>query len=181
MHLNNLAEAIKAVLGDESWDDSVSETARRVLSYWKEFAPRKELDFKFTTFPAIANQLIVVKDIEFVSMCAHHLLPYSGYAHVGYIPNGLMVGLSKIPRLVDHYAHRPSTQEMVTANIAAYLKHTLQAHGVAVVLEARHTCMSCRGVTKSEASMVTSEMRGVFLTSGEARSEFLASIGRRIL
>lgn len=176
-----LANVFINIFGTECWDDSAEETARRVVSFWKEFMPEDKPNFKFTTFPAVANQLIVVKDIEFTSLCAHHLLPYYGYAHVGYIPNGLMVGLSKIPRLVDHFAHGPSTQERLASDIATFLKHELQAHGVAVVLEARHTCMSCRGVAKVQASMVTSEMRGVFLTSGEARNEFLTSIGRRVM
>ncbi len=176
-----LATLLKQIFGEEVWDDSAEDTARRVIQYWREYAPLNEMPFKFTTFPATANQMIIVKDIEFTSICAHHLLPFDGYAHVAYLPNKLMVGLSKIPRLVDYHAHRPSTQETLAHNIATDLKRLLEAQGVAVVLEARHTCMSCRGVHKVQASMITSEMRGSFLTSGDARNEFFAAIGRRIL
>jgi len=176
-----IAAILKEIFGAGVWDDSAEDTARRVLKYWIEMAPQAQMDFNFTVFPATANQLIVVKDIEFTSLCAHHLLPFQGYAHVAYIPNKQMVGLSKIPRVVDFFAHRPSTQETLTATIARFLKDRLEAHGVAVVMEARHTCMSCRGVHKAEASMVTSEMRGVFLTSAEARTEFMSAIARRVL
>lgn len=164
--------------GKACWDDSPADTAARVLAYWKSMRPTDDINFNLTTFPAHANQMILVKDIEFASMCAHHLLPFYGVAHVAYLPNKLMVGLSKIPRVIDHFARRPQTQERLTADVATYLKHHLEALGVAVVLESRHTCLSCRGVHKYEASMITSEMRGAFLTSGEARAEFTALIGR---
>lgn len=173
-----LAIIIKEMFGDGVWDDSAEKTALRVIKFWEEYRPKKEIDFELTTFPASVNQLIVVKDINFSSLCAHHLLPFYGSAHVGYIPNELMVGLSKVPRLVDFWAARPCTQEALTAHIASDLKHRLSAMGVAVVIESRHTCMACRGVRKHYGAMVTSEMRGVFLTSGEARAEFLAIIGR---
>lgn len=177
-----LTSVLVDIFGDKIWDDGASETARRVLEYWKGMVSHNgDMGFKFTTFPAVANQMIVVKDIEAVSMCRHHLLPFYGTVHVAYIPNELMVGLSKIPRVVDYFARRPQTQEELTSNVATFLKHELRAHGVAVVMEARHTCLSCRGVTKYEASMITSEQRGVFLTSGEARSEFLTLIGRERL
>ena len=174
---NALAEILKDVFGEECWDDNVYETARRVMGYWKENCPPCNEPFQFTTFPAIVNQMIIVKNIEFASMCAHHLLPFYGLVSIGYIPNKLMVGLSKIPRLVHYWAHRPSTQEAFTQLIAADLKARLECHGVAAVVRTTHTCMACRGVRAVNASMVTSEMRGVFLTSGEARSEFLNLIG----
>jgi GTP cyclohydrolase I len=122
--------------------------------------------------------LIMCTDIDFASVCGHHLLPFYGKAHVGYIPNKLMVGLSKIPRTVDWLAHRPQNQERLTQQIASFMKENLEAMGVAVVIEARHTCMACRGVRKYSGVMRTSEMRGVFLTSGEARNEFLSMINR---
>ena len=169
------------VFGADCWNDSVEETARRVLAFWEEYKPIDEIDFTFTTFPANVNQLVVVRDIEFSSLCEHHLLPYYGKAHVGYIPNELMVGVSKVPRLVDFWAKRPSVQEILTANIASDMKHRLAAMGVAVVIEARHTCMACRGVRKYNGVMVTSEMRGVFLTAPAARAEFLAMIGKETI
>jgi len=172
-----LAQELESIFGTECWDDSAKRTAERWFAAMKEFTPSDELPFKFTTFPAIANQLIVVADIEFASLCAHHLFPYWGKVHVGYIPNELQVGVSKIPRLVHHYAKRPSVQEKLTRDIASYMKHELSAMGVAVVIEATHTCMSCRGVNEHNATMKTSEMRGVFLTASEARQEFLSLAG----
>jgi GTP cyclohydrolase IA len=179
--LDNMILALKAIYPpDFEWDDSVELTAARIVRYLAEYTPEPNntLAFTFTMFPAVANQLVVVKDIEFSSICAHHLLPFYGVAHVGYLPNKKMVGLSKIPRLVDHFAKRPNTQEALTANIAEYMKRTLEAFGVAVVIEARHTCMACRGVRKHNGAMITSEMRGVFLTASEARQEFLELIKR---
>jgi GTP cyclohydrolase I len=142
-----------------------------------EFKTTSVIDFTPTTFKATANQMIVVRDIEFSALCAHHLFPFSGSAHVGYIPNKLMIGVSKIPRIVHHFAARPSTQETFTRAVASYLKDTVEAQGVAVIVSAVHTCMSCRGVKERNASMVTSEMRGAFLTSMEARQEFLHLVG----
>lgn len=177
----DLVKILKTMFPEEVWDDSAERTAQRVLKVWKDYVPQQELPFVFTTFPADVNQMIVVKDIEFASLCAHHLLPFTGFAHVGYVPNELMVGLSKIPRLVDYWAKRPTVQEYLTAQIAKDLKHRLAAMGVGVVIEARHMCMVCRGVRKHSGAMVTSEMRGIFLTAPAARSEFLSVIGRNRL
>lgn len=176
---NVLSDVLRAYFPNEVWDDSVEKTALRVIKFWKEFQPKRELDFDMTTFPAPANNLVICKDIEFSSLCAHHLLPFYGKAHVGYIPNKLAVGLSKIPRLVDFYAKRPQMQERLTEQVARHLKSVLEAHGVMVVVEARHTCMACRGVRKHNGVMVTSSALGVFITASEARSEFLSLIDRR--
>lgn len=175
---SDLEKILKKMFPETVWDDSVAHTAYRILKVWKEYVPQQELDFVFTTFSANVNQMIVVKDIEFSSLCAHHLLPFTGYAHVAYLPNELMVGLSKIPRLVDYWAKRPTVQEVLTQRIAKDLKDRLKAQGSAVVIEARHTCMVCRGVRKHSGAMVTSEMRGVFLTGTAAKMEFLELIGR---
>lgn len=176
-HKDALTSMLKEIFGTEVWDDSAERTAERWLAAMKEFDAPAEIPFVFTTFPAKVNQLIVVANIQFASLCAHHLFPYAGVCHVGYIPNALQVGVSKIPRLVHWMASRPSVQEQLTNNIASYMKHELNAMGVAVTIEATHTCMSCRGVKEREAIMRTSEMRGVFLTAAEARQEFLAMIG----
>jgi GTP cyclohydrolase I len=176
--VNALERIFQETFGNDVWDDSATRTAERVLKLWEAFAPQDEPDFTVTTFPTKVNQLVAVTDIEFSSWCAHHLLPYMGRAHVGYVPNKLAIGLSKIPRLVDFWARRPSVQEVLTANIAKDLKDRLEAMGVAVVIEARHTCMACRGVRKHNGAMVTSEMRGVFMSSAPARAEFLTLIGR---
>jgi GTP cyclohydrolase I len=172
-----LAGAISDIFGDECWDDSPERTAERWFAAMTEFKPIPRIPFKFTTFPAMANQMVVVSNIEFTSICAHHLFPYSGKAHIGYIPNELQVGISKIPRLVHWMAHKPSVQEALTREIATFLKHGLEAMGVGVIMEAMHTCMSCRGVNEHNAIMRTSEMRGIFLTASEARQEFLALAG----
>lgn len=172
-----IANLLLDIFGEEVWDDSVGRTAERWIAAMKEFRPITRIPFKVTTFKALANQMIVVDNIKFSSLCAHHLFPYYGRAHVGYIPNELQIGVSKIPRLVHYFAQRPSVQEKLTRDIASYLKHTLNAMGVAVVIEATHTCMSCRGIREQDASMKTSEMRGVFLTASEARQEFLALSG----
>lgn len=174
-----LADLLWDIFGDDVWDDGVEKTAARWIRAMNEFSPKAEPPFNFTTFKARVNQMIVVSDIEFSSLCAHHMFPFIGKCHVGYLPNELQVGLSKIPRLVHHFATRPQTQERLTEQIASYLKHELSAMGVAVVIEATHTCMSARGVREHNGVMHTSEMRGVFLTSAEARQEFLSLSGLR--
>jgi len=172
-----LVAVLKNIFGEECWDDSTEETALRVVAYWMEFAGEDE-GFTFTTFPADVQQMIIVKDIEFVSICAHHLLPFYGKAHIGYLPHELMVGVSKIPRTLDYFARRPQTQERMTHQVASYLKSHLSAKGVGVVTEATHTCMACRGIHKPAAVMVVNEFRGSFLTDPTPRMEFLNSIGR---
>lgn len=171
-----LAKELSQIFGTDCWDDSPLVTAQRWFRAMEEFAPIDKLPFKFTVFDAEVNQMIVVKGIKFSSLCAHHLFPFIGTAHVGYIPNKKQVGLSKIPRLVHHFASRPQNQERLTAQIASFLKNNLEAMGVAVVIEARHTCMSARGVREHDGLMRTSEMRGVFLSAAAARAEFMELI-----
>lgn len=158
------------------WDDSAEATADRWMKAMGEFKPVDVPDFKLTVFPTQVNQLITCLNIEFASLCAHHLFPFQGVAHVGYIPNKKMIGLSKIPRIVHYHATKPQTQETLTREIASMLKNALEAQGVAVVIEARHTCMSCRGIKQRNGIMMTSEMRGVFLSAEAARLEFLQMI-----
>jgi GTP cyclohydrolase I len=173
----SMANILWDIFGKECFDDTVEKTASRLIRAFKEFSPKDEIPFGFTVFPTHINQLVVVRDIEFSSLCAHHLFPFVGRAHVGYIPNKLQVGLSKIPRLVHHFATRPQTQERLTEQIADYLKDQLQAHGVMVVIEAQHTCMSARGIREHNGMMSTSATKGIFLTAAEAREEFLALAG----
>lgn len=179
---NLVKVALDIVFGDDfQWDDGVYDTATRIVKFWREFNPDLEYDefpFRMTKFEATFNQMITVKDIEFSSLCMHHLLPFYGMAHVAYIPNEYQIGLSKIPRIVKHVAMRPQVQETMTGQIASVLKGELKAHGVMVVIEARHTCMSCRGIMAHSSSMVTSDLRGVFLTNSAARDEFLNLINR---
>lgn len=113
-------------------------------------------------FEAEVDEMVIVRNIEFSSLCEHHMLPFIGHAHIAYLPNGKVVGLSKIPRVVDMFARRLQIQENMTGQIADFLVNVLNPHGVAVVVDAHHMCASMRGVKKSQARMVTSSMRGAF-------------------
>ena len=123
--------------------------------------------------------MVLVRDIEFYSLCEHHMLPFLGRAHVAYLPAGKVIGLSKIPRIVDMYARRLQVQERMTRQIADILQETLQPQGVAVVVEAVHMCSMMRGVKKHEARMTTSAMHGAFRANLATRQEFLDNISRR--
>ncbi|HSH37314.1 MAG TPA: GTP cyclohydrolase I FolE [Chthoniobacterales bacterium] len=125
-------------------------------------------------FDSDANEIILVKDIELYSMCEHHLLPFTGRAHVAYIPNGKVIGLSKVARIVDIFARRLQIQEQLTTQIADAIMQSLHPTGVAVVIEAKHLCMMMRGVEKQNSVMTTSHLLGVFKEDARTRSEFLA-------
>ena len=122
--------------------------------------------------------MVIVKDIAYTSMCEHHMLPFFGRAHVAYIPNGKVIGLSKIPRVVDMFSHRLQLQEKLTSQIADFLETALEPLGVAVVVEGLHLCSMMRGVKKASARMVTSAMRRNFLNNQRTRSEFLEHLQR---
>ncbi len=126
------------------------------------------------------KQIVAVKDIEIYSLCEHHLLPFFGKAHVGYIPNGTIVGLSKIPRIVDAYARRLQLQERLTTEIKDCIQEVLNPIGVAVVIEAQHLCMSMRGIQKQNSVTTTSEFTGAFLKNANTRQEFMHLIGARL-
>jgi GTP cyclohydrolase I len=128
-------------------------------------------------FPSDSTEMIVVKDIELYSMCEHHLLPFIGKAHVGYIPQGKVLGLSKVARIVDMFARRLQIQEQLTHQIAETIEQVTGAVGVGVIIEAKHLCMMMRGVEKQNSSMKTSAMFGAFRTNPATRSEFLALLG----
>ncbi len=124
------------------------------------------------------DEMVIVRDIEFYSLCEHHMLPFIGRAHVAYIPHGRVIGLSKIPRIVDMFAHRLQVQERMTRQVADFLNETLQPMGVAVVMEGLHMCSMMRGVRKHDARMTTSAMLGAFRNSMATRMEFLDNISR---
>lgn len=126
------------------------------------------------------KQIVVVKDIEIYSLCEHHLLPFFGKAHIGYIPNGTIVGLSKIPRVVECYARRLQLQERLTTQIKDCLQEVLNPLGVAVVIEAQHLCMSMRGIQKQNSVTTTSEFTGAFLKNENTRQEFMHLIGANL-
>ena len=124
------------------------------------------------------DEMVMVKDIEFFSMCEHHLLPFFGKAHIAYVPNGKVIGLSKIPRLVDMFARRLQVQERLTRQIADAIEEAINPQGVAIILEAQHLCMMMRGVEKQHSSTTTSAMLGVFKSQLQTRNEFLSLVKR---
>lgn len=174
----HIAEALRLIFPPSVWDDNVSETARRVLSYWQEFVPQEEIQFNFTTFEAAPSQIILIGDITFTSICAHHLLPFQGKVHVGYKAHDVQAGLSKIPRLVEFWARRPQVQEQLTAQLMKDLKVRLQTKDVMVVCEAQHSCVSARGARLHNGVMRTSLASGLFLSSPPARQEFFDLLAR---
>jgi GTP cyclohydrolase I len=129
-------------------------------------------------FDVSYDEMVIVRDIEFYSLCEHHMLPFIGRVHVAYIPDGKVLGLSKIPRIVDMYARRLQVQERMTRQIADFIGELLKPHGVAVVVEALHLCSMMRGVKKHDARMTTSAMHGGFRTNIATRQEFLDNISR---
>ena len=157
--------------------------ARVVRAYEEWFSGYAEnpRDYLSRTFDEVAgyDEIVVLRDISFESHCEHHLAPIIGRVHIGYLPRNRVVGISKLARLVDVYAKRFQIQEKMTAEIAGCLDHVLKPHGVAVVIEAAHQCMTTRGVHKSGVTMVTSQMLGVFRKRLETRHEFLSAINLR--
>jgi GTP cyclohydrolase I len=170
---------ILLAVGEDPDREGLQETPARVARMYAEMFsglhgnPRIHLS---RTFTQKYDEMVVVKAIDFASMCEHHLLPFMGKAHIAYLPNGKIVGLSKIPRVVDAVAHRPQVQEKMTEEIADLLMAELDARGVAVILEATHTCMSIRGVCKAGSITTTSAMRGSFRANPATRTELLALI-----
>jgi GTP cyclohydrolase I len=158
------------------------ETPRRVAKMYAEMFAGLHVDparHLRVTFPENYDEMVLVRDIGFTSMCEHHLLPFSGVAHVAYIPNGRVTGLSKLARVVEEVARRPQVQERMTDTIADLIERELGTSGVAVVIQAEHSCMSIRGIRKPGSSTVTSALRGVFKTNQSSRAEVLALINQR--
>ena len=129
-----------------------------------------------TVFPEQYDEMVLVRNIQFTSMCEHHLLPFTGVAHVAYIPNGKVTGLSKLARVVEEIARRPQVQERMTQEIAELVNTHLETSGVAVVLSAEHSCMAIRGIRKHGSTTVTSALRGIFKTNESTRAEFMSLI-----
>lgn len=175
-----LVERLLLQLGEVPGRNGLQKTPQRVAKAMRFMTQgyRQDIDHLLNgaLFPIEYDEMVIVKDIDFFSMCEHHLLPFFGKCHVGYLPNKKVVGLSKIPRVVDAFSRRLQVQERLTVQIAETLKKKLNAHGVAVVMEARHLCMMMRGVEKQNTLAVSSSMLGVFRTQQQTREEFLKLI-----
>lgn len=183
--LPRIERAVREILiaiGEDPDRASLEETPGRVARMYAELFsglhsdPSRHLK-KF--FVEEYDELVLVRDIPFNSMCEHHLLPFMGTAHVGYLPDGKVCGLSKMARVVEEISRRPQVQERMTHQIADLMNNELQAKGVVVVLEATHTCMTIRGVRKPGSQTVTSAVRGLFKTNQSSRAEAMAFINRK--
>ena len=175
-----IEKAVREILfavGENPDREGLAKTPNRVARAYSELMaglrddPRKHLR---TVFHERYEEVVLLRDIEFHSLCEHHLLPFTGRAHVAYLPDGRVVGLSKLARLVEGYARRPQVQERLTTQIADALMEELNPIGAACVIEATHTCMTIRGVKKHGSTMVTSELRGIFKENPSSRAEILA-------
>ncbi|MBU6440242.1 MAG: GTP cyclohydrolase I FolE [Betaproteobacteria bacterium] len=174
-------EAIRTLLrwaGDDPAREGLRDTPRRVARAWREWCSGYAQDptaYLARTFEEVAgyDEIIVLRDIDFESHCEHHMAPIIGRVHVGYLPRNRVVGISKLARVVDAYARRLQVQEKLTAQIAQCIQETLQPHGVGVIVEASHECMTTRGVHKRGVSMVTSTLLGSFRSDPSTRQEFM--------
>lgn len=172
---------ILAAVGENPRRDGLKETPRRVAKMYAEMFSGLHVDAARhleTVFPEEYDEMVLVRDIPFASMCEHHLLPFTGVAHVAYIPNGSVTGLSKLARVVDEVSRRPQVQERMTQTIADMLETKLGTAGAAVVVEAEHSCMSIRGIRKPGSSTTTSAMRGSFRENPSSRAEVLSLINQ---
>lgn len=178
-------DAIKGILseiGEDPNREGLKNTPERVKRLYKEITSGYNEDPKEIINGAIYDidydEMVIVKDIEFYSLCEHHLLPFFGKAQIAYIPKRKVIGLSKIPRIVEVYARRLQVQERMTVQIANFLNETLKPKGVAVVVNGYHLCMAMRGIRKSDANMLTSSMLGAFRNDERTRAEFLSLIAQ---
>jgi GTP cyclohydrolase I len=180
--LQSLVAEMLLALGENSGRNGLVKTPERVAKALAFMTQGYHTDIdqllNRALFPIEYDEMVIVKDIDFFSLCEHHLLPFYGRVHVGYLPNKKVVGLSKIPRIVDAFARRLQVQERLTVQIAETLKSKLNAHGVGVVVEARHLCMMMRGVEKQNTIAVSSSMLGAFRSQPQTRLEFLKLIRR---
>ena len=170
-------------IGEDPERQGLQRTPERVARMYDELTAGYHTDpvklINDALFDVEYNEMVIVKDIEFYSLCEHHMLPFLGKAHVAYIPDGKVIGLSKIPRIVDMFARRLQVQERMTQQIAEFIEEVLHPQGVAVVIEGAHMCSMMRGVKKANASMVTSALLGTFKSDQKTRAEFMNHIGRQ--
>ncbi len=180
--LVRIQKAVREILiavGEDPDRSGLLETPERVARMYAELFSGLKVDPRIhlrKMFDVKHDEMVVQKDIEFASMCEHHLLPFTGKAHVAYLPSGKVVGLSKLARVVEVVSHRPQVQERMTEEIADLVMSELDARGVGVILEATHTCMTIRGVRKPGSICITSAMRGAFQTNPATRAELMALV-----
>ena len=171
-------------LGEDPTRDGLLDTPKRMEKSMAFLTRGYQMDVQTVLHGALFDveydEMVIVKDVEFFSMCEHHLLPFFGKAHVAYVPKEKVIGLSKIPRLVDVFARRLQVQERLTTDIADAIAEAIDPQGVAVILEAQHLCMMMRGVEKQHSQTVTSAMRGVFKEQLQTRNEFLSLVRRGV-
>ena len=179
MDQDRIAKAVREILvavGENPDREGLRRTPERVARMYEELFSGLNLDparHLTTAFTETYDELVVLRDIPFNSVCEHHLLPFEGKAHVAYLPAGQVVGISKLARVVDEFAHRPQVQERLTSQIADLLMEKLEAKGVAVVIQATHACITCRGIKKAGSIMVTSAVRGLCRTDARTRGEVM--------
>ena len=175
--LEQITKELLEIVGEDTNREGLLKTPTRVAKSWEFLSQgyNQDLDeiVNGALFEEAAKDMVIVKDIEFYSLCEHHLIPFYGKAHVGYIPNGKIIGLSKIPRIIDFYARRLQVQERLTNQIATCIQDWLNPKGVAVIMEGRHFCMLMRGVQKQNSIASTSSMLGTFKEKSSTRNEFL--------
>ncbi len=176
----NIEDAVREILsniGEDPQRDGLQRTPDRVARMFDELTAGYHIDpvkmLNGAMFDVDYDEMVLVKDIDFYSLCEHHMLPFIGKAHVAYIPSKRVVGLSKIPRIVERFGRRLLVQERMTSQIADFIEEVLEPQGVAVVIEGTHMCMVMRGIQKANASMTTSAMRGTFKKDPKTRSEFM--------
>jgi GTP cyclohydrolase IA len=180
--LEESARRILAALGEDVEREGLKATPRRVARAWMDLTDGYDADIQALVRGALyeqaGNDPVIVRDIPFYSLCEHHLLPMFGRCHIGYVPSGRVIGLSKLPRIVDVFAHRLQLQERMTRELAEAVEDLTGATGVAVVMEARHLCVEMRGVEKAASETVTSCMLGSYLNDTQLRAEFMNLVQR---
>ncbi|HEY4669347.1 MAG TPA: GTP cyclohydrolase I FolE [Tepidiformaceae bacterium] len=177
--IQSAVNELLAAIGEDPNREGLLETPRRIADMYAEIFGGLEIDpteYLKVGFEVAHDEMVILRDIPFYSMCEHHFLPFHGEAHVGYVPDGRVVGISKLARVVEAFARRPQIQEQLTSQVAEAIMEALQPDGVAVVIEAEHLCMTMRGVKKPGSRMVTSAMRGQFKRSSVTRAEFLSLV-----
>ncbi len=182
-----IEQAVRQILleiGEDPDREGLLRTPERMHKMWLELSCGYRVDpdrlINGAVFDVGYSEMVVVKGIPFYSLCEHHMLPFLGIASVGYLPRGRVIGLSKIPRVIEMYARRLQVQERMTQQIADFLQERLNPYGVGVVIEAEHLCLAMRGVQKGGATMVTSSVLGAFRTNKETRNEFMAHLERAV-